>query len=174
MDLGFFESSRLRFWLWLCIPALVAVAVTAATMVWLHQERKNLAERQALLADLPLIEVQVRKTEALLKSVSPVASQMAQATDGVSRRLDQAAQRAGLTVRSVKFGENGTSAEGLATLQISVQIQGPFRAVVQWLDEIQKPGILVSVKQAELLALSLPPDDTFTGDVVLMVYLRSL
>lgn len=173
MDLGFFESSRLRFWLWICVPAAAVIAVTGVSMAWLHQERQALKERQALLADLPLIEVQVRKTEALLKAATPVASQSAQGTETVSRRLDQAAQNAGLTVRSVKFGESGAAAGGFLAQRISVQIQGSLRSVVQWLDEIQKPGILLGVGKAEFTALSLPPDDMVAGDVLLIVYLRS-
>jgi hypothetical protein len=174
MDLGFFESSRLRFWLWVSVPAVVVIAVTVASVAWLRQARQGLEERQALLADLPLLEVQVRKADALLKSVTPSAAQSALATEAVSRRLDQIAKNAGLTVRSVKFGESGEAFAGLVTLKVSVQIQGPLRAVVQWLDEIQKPGVLLGVGQAELTALSRPPDDTFTGDVALVVYLRSI
>jgi hypothetical protein len=174
MDLGFFESSRLRYWLWICVPALVAVAVTVGSMAWVHRERKGLEARQALLADLPLLEVQVRKAEELLKSTTPAGDRTAQGTEAVTRRLDQAAQKAGLTLRSVKFGETGQAAGGFVSGKITVQIQGPLRAVVQWLDEIQKPGVLLGVGQAELLALSLPPDDTFSGEISLMVYLRSL
>ena len=174
MDLGYFVSSRLRFWLWISIPAALATVVTALSMVWLHQERQGLIERQALLADLPLIEVQVRKIEVLLKSATPAADRIAQTTDAVARRLDQAAKKAGLTVRSVKVGESGGVAEEFVTLRISVQIQGSLRSVVQWLDEVQKPGFMLSVNQANLTALSLPPDDTFAGDVALIVYLRSI
>jgi hypothetical protein len=173
MDLGFFESSRLRFWLWIWVPAVVVVAVTVASMTWLHREHRGLVERQALLADLPMLDVQVRKTDAVLKSATPAAAQAAQATEELTRRLDQIAKNAGLAVRAVKFGESAPAEGGLVALQVSVQIQGPLRAVVQWLDEIQKPGVLLAVGQAELLALSLPPDETVTGDLTLVIYLRS-
>ena len=174
MDLGLFESSRLRFWLWLSLPAVVAVAVTAVSWAWMHQERRGLDARQARLDDLPLLEVQVRKTDALLKSVTPAASQAGLITEAVSRRLDQTAKTAGLTIRSVKFGESGAPAAGLVALKVSVQIQGPLRAVVQWLDEIQKPGVLLSISEAELTALSQSSDEMFAGDLTLLVHLRSI
>lgn len=174
MDLGYFESSRVRYWLWICVPALLAMVATAGSLAWVRQERKGLEARQALLADLPLLEVQVRKAEERLKSVTPSGVRTAQGTEAVTRRLDQAAQRAGLTLRSVKLGETGQASGGFVSEQIAVQIQGSLRAVVQWLDEIQKPGVLLGVGQADLLALSVPPDDTFSGEVTLIVYLRSL
>ena len=37
MDLGLFESSRLRFWLWISTPVVVAAAVTALSWAWLRQ-----------------------------------------------------------------------------------------------------------------------------------------
>ena len=174
MDLGYFESSRLRYWLWICVPALLAVVATAGSLAWMRLERKGLEARQALLADLPVLEVQVRKAEDLLKSTTPSGARTAQGTEAVTRRLDQAAQHAGLTLRSVKLGETGQAGGGFVSEQITVQLQGSLRGVVQWLDEIQKPGVLLGVGQVELLALSVPPDDTFSGEVALLVYLRSI
>ena len=174
MDLGFFESSRLRFWLWIAVPPVVAVVVTVGSMLWLQQERDGLEKRQALLADLPMLEVQVRKADALLKSITPGANQTPVAAEAVSRRVEQAAKNAGLTIRSLKFGEGGEAAGGLAAFKVAIQVQGPMRAVVQWLDEIQKPGVLLGLGQADWTALSAPPDDIYAGDLTFVIYLRSI
>ena len=174
MDLGLFESSRLRFWLWLATPVVVVAAVTVFSLGWLRQERRGLEARRVLADDLPMLEVQVRKADALLKSVALASDQTVAATEAVSRRLDEAARNAGLTIRSMKFGESTESVGGLVALKVAIQVQGPLRGVVQWLDEIQRPGLLLGVVQADLAALALPPDDTFSGDVVLRVYLRSI
>lgn len=174
MDLGLFESSRLRFWLWISTPVVVAAAVTALSWAWLRQERLGLEARQVLADDLPMLEVQTRKADALLKSVTLASDQTVAATEAVSRRLDEAAKNAGLAIRSMKFGESTESVAGLVALKVNIQVQGPLRGVVQWLDEIQRPGLLLGVVKADLAALALPPDDTFSGDVVLRVYLRSI
>lgn len=174
MDLGFFESSRLRFWLWLVVPAVAALGVTMGSAAWLHQERHALETRRALLDDLPLLEVQVRKAEELLKSATPSGARTAQGAEAITLRLDQAAKQAGVTLRSVKFEEMGAASGGFVSGKIAVQIQGSLRAVVQWLDDVQKPGVLLSVAQAELSALGQPPDDTFSGELKLIAYLRSI
>ena len=174
MDLGLFESSRLRFWLWISTPVVVAVAVTVLSLAWLHRERLGLEARRGLAEDLPTLEVQTRKAEALLTSVTLASDQAVAATEAVSRRLDEAAKNAGLAIRSVKFGESAETVAGLVALKVNIQVQGPLRGIVQWLDEIQRPGLLLGVVQADLSALALPPDDTFSGDLVLRVYLRSI
>lgn len=172
MDLGRFERSRLLFWSWLIVPVALVLVTVAPSMLYLRRQREGLAQRQALLAKIPDLEALTKSVDALLRSATPMADQGAQAAEEATRRLDQAAKNAGLVIRSMKVEDGTVPVEGFHTVRITVQVQGALRSVVQWLHETQKPGLLLSVQGAGLTALSLPPDEAFAGELVLVLYLR--
>ena len=155
MDLGRFMRSRLQLGLWLGVPVLLILAATIPSLLVLHNAREGLRKRQVLMEATPALEVRLRKASDLLTRVTPPAAQIGSATETATRRLDQAAQLSGLTLR------------------FTATVQGSLRSVVKWLDEVQKPGLLFSVYSSSLQALAQPPDETFAGDVVLVLHLRT-
>lgn len=172
MDLGRFERSRAQFWLWIGVPlALLAVAGLPSVLYLRHAERA-LSERQVLQAAVPRLQEQVLKADDLLERVTPSEARMSEARDAASRRLDDAARRAGLTVRSVKVEENIEEEESLRTARITMQVQGSLPALVQWLDDVQKPGLLISVEEAGIHALANPPADALSGAFTFVLHLR--
>lgn len=172
MDLGRFERSRLLFWSWIAVPILIAAALLVPTVVYLGHQRDRLDLRRSLLGRIPDLEAQTKSIDGLLRSVTPTRELGPQAAEEATRRLDQAAKNAGLTLRSMKVEDGMGSADHFDTIRITVQVQGALRSVVRWLHEAQKPGLLLSVQGASLTALSMPPDETFSGELVLMLYLR--
>lgn len=172
MDLGRFERSRFQFWTWILLPVVLMIAVTLPSYLYRLHVRRQLDEYQRLLAAVPATERVVRDVESLLKSVTPASTRVAEATEGATRRLDEAAKAAGLTLRALKVGEDVTTDGGFTSVRLGVQIQGGLPAVVQWMDDVQKPGMLISVQAATLNALSLPPTDSYSGDITLYLRLR--
>ena len=173
MDLGRFMRSRLQLGLWLGVPVLLILVATIPSMVVLHNAREGLRQRQELMEATPALEVRLRKASDMLTRVTPPAAQLGPATEAATRRLDQAAQNAGLTLRSVKMDEQPVDVTGFKTLRFTATVQGSLRSVVKWMDEVQKPGLLFSVHSTSLQALAQPPDEGFAGDVVLILYLRA-
>lgn len=172
MDLGRFERSRRQFWLWITVPVFLILLVTVPSMVYRSQVRRDLQEREKVLAGIPAAERAAEEVDALVKAVTPSSARLVEATEAATRRLDQAAKLTGLTVRALKVSEETLDTEGFKSVRLNVQIQGSLPAVVQWLDALQKPGMLISVHGATLNALSLPPSDEFAGDVALYLRLR--
>ena len=173
MDLGRFMRSRLQLGLWLGVPVLLILAATIPSLLVLHNAREGLRKRQVLMEATPALEVRLRKASDLLTRVTPPAAQIGSATETATRRLDQAAQLSGLTLRSVNVEDQAGEATGFKTLRFTATVQGSLRSVVKWLDEVQKPGLLFSVYSSSLQALAQPPDETFAGDVVLVLHLRT-
>ena len=172
MDLGRFERSRLQFWLWITVPLLLMVLTTVPSMVYLHLVRRDLQARQDLLAQVPAAEKRLRSAQDVLRAVTPVSTQLTEATEEATRRLDRAAKGAGLTIRSLKVAQGVEEEEGFTTANISVQLQGPLPAVVRWLDDVRKPGLLLSVREATLNSLGPSPDEEFSGDITVRLRLR--
>lgn len=173
MDLGRFQRSRLTLGLWLGVPILLVVLTLLPSWIYLRYAHKDLSERQRLMTDVPMVEKLQKEIGTLLKAVTPEAERLLEATEEATRRLDQAAKNAGVTLRSIKVGEGEEQADAeFKSLTILVQLAGPLRAMVQWLDEIQRPGLLIQVQSATLNAVSLPPDQQFAGDVTLIIRLR--
>lgn len=172
MDLGRFERSKVQFWLWITVPLLLLLLATLPSLLYRAHLRRDLERRQNTLAEIPAAERAVRGIDELLKAVTPSSAQQAEATESATRRLDQAAQVSGLTVRALKVSEEVDDRGAFRSVRMSVQIQGSLPAVVQWFDEVQKPGMLMSVQGASLNALNLPPSDEFAGDVTLYLRLR--
>jgi len=173
MDLSRFMRTRLRLGVWLSLPLVLILGATIPSWMMKAVAERGLRQRQALLDAIPEQEVQARRAETLLESVTPASPQLASARDAVSRRLQDAAVDTALTIRSVKM-EDALGQDGdFRTLRITAQIQGSLREVVQWLDRVQKPGLLLSVQTAQFSALGQPPDETFSAEIVLDLYLRA-
>ena len=173
MDLGRFMRSRLQLGLWLGVPVLLMLMATIPSLLVLRNAREGLRHRQMLMEATPALEVRLRKASDLLMRVTPPAAQIGPATETATRRLDQAALLTGLTLRSVKVEDQSGDVSGFKTLRFTASVQGSLRAVVKWMDEVQKPGLLFSVQSTSLQALAQPPDETFAGDVVLVLHLRT-
>jgi hypothetical protein len=172
MDLGRFERSRRQFWLWITVPILLILLATVPSLVYRSHVRQDLRERENVLAGIPATERAAEEIDALVKAVTPSAVRLVETTEAATRRLDQAAKSSGLTVRSLKVSEETVDTDGFKSVRMNVQIQGSLPSVVQWLDALQKPGMLITVQGATLNALSLPPSDEFAGDVALYLRLR--
>lgn len=173
MDLGRFMSSRLRLGLWLGLPVVLMLAVTVPSHFMLASAQKELRLYQGLQEVMPDLEMRTRKAEQLLKSVTPPLRDAVLATDEVTRRINESVANSSLMVRSVKVDDQVGQAGAFRTVLISTQLQGSLRDLVQWLDRVQKPGLLISVQSAHINALAAPPDETVSGEFVMAVYLRT-
>jgi len=173
MDLGRFHRSRMTLGLWLGVPVLLVAMTLLPSSIYLRRVQKDLSERQRLQADVPVVEKRLRDISGLLKAVTPEAGRVMEATDETTRRLEAAAKKAGLSLRSLKVGEGEEQTDAdFHFLTIHIQLDGSLRSVVQWLDELQRPGILLEVRSATLTAVSLPPDQTVSGEVKIRIRLR--
>lgn len=172
MDLGRFMSGRLRLGLWLGVPVLLMLAVTLPTYIMLDSAKKELRLHQDLQEMLPDLESRSRKADQLLTSVTAPIKDSVQATDDVTRRINDAAANSSLVVRSLKVDDTLGQAGTFRTVRITTQLQGSLRDLVRWLDQVQKPGLLISVRSAYVNALAAPPDETVSGEFVFAVYLR--
>ena len=172
MDLSRFAGSRWHLGMWLSLPILLILAVTIPTLMLQRAAEHALATRQVLMGDIPTLEARVTKVEALLDRVTPPSSQMDRAREEATRRLDQAAKDSGLTVRSLKLETELVDVGGCPAVGITANVQGPLQALVKWLDAAQKPGLLIGVQSIRLKALGLPPNEPFTADISLLLFLR--
>ena len=173
MDAGHFERSRLRFWLWIGTPLVLVLLSGIPSWLYLRHARRVLAARQAVLATVMPMEETLANVDTLLKQTVADARHRAEAVDDTTHRLTQAAQKSGLTIQSMEVDKNTGDSDGLKTIRIIVQGQGRLPAVVRWLAEVQKPGLLVRVNEAKVTALSLPPEDVVSAEFVILLFLRS-
>ena len=173
MDLGRFMSSRLRLGLWLGLPVALMLVVTVPSHFMLVSAQKELRLCRDLQEIVPDMEMRTRKAEQLLKSVTPPLWDSVLATDEVTRRINESVANSSLVVRSVKVDDQVGQAGTFRTVRITTQLQGSLRDLVQWMDRVQKPGLLISVQSAHINALAAPPDETVSGEFVMAVYLRT-
>lgn len=173
MDLGRFMSSRFRLGLWLGLPVALMLVVTVPSHFMLVSAQKELRLCRDLQEIVPDMEMRTRKAEQLLKSVTPPLWDSVLATDEVTRRINESVANSSLVVRSVKVDDQVGQAGTFRTVRITTQLQGSLRDLVQWMDRVQKPGLLISVQSAHINALAAPPDETVSGEFVMAVYLRT-
>jgi hypothetical protein len=171
MDAGRFEQSRRRFWMWIATPVAVMVLAGVPSWLYLRHARHALAERQGLLAATVPLEERLRSMDVLLKSLVAGSGRGAEAADETTRRINHAATETGFVIRTLSVEKGMSETEGFKTLRIAVQGQGALPAVIHWLAELQKPGLLLRVESAKLTSLSLPPDDTVSGEFTLVLYM---
>lgn len=173
MDLSRFMRNRVQLGIWLGLPLVLILGATIPSWAVRHAAEKGLRQRQALLDAVPGQESRIRKAEGLLASVTPLHEQATAAREAATRRINEAATGTALTIRAVKV-DDATGQDGsFRTVRITTQLQGSLREVVQWLDRVQKPGLLFSVESASFSALSQPPNETFSAEIVLALYLRN-
>lgn len=173
MDLGRFMSSRLRLGLWLGLPVVLMLVVTVPTQLMLGAAQQELRVHQQLRDLLPDLESRTVKADRLLKSITPLLRDTVLATDEVTRRINESVENSSLVVRSVKVDDTVGQAGVFRTVRITTQLQGSLRDVVQWLDRVQKPGLLISVRSTHINSLAAPPDESVSAEFVLAVYLRA-
>ena len=173
MDEGRFERTQLRLWLWLATPVVLALAAVLFSGLYLRGVRRALVQREALLESTVSLEKRLHDVDGVLKSVLAEAGQSTEAAAETTRRINQAAQRAGFNIRSLDVDKTAGQSGGLKTLSISVQGEGPLQSVIGWLDELQMPGLLLRVVAAKLTSLGLPPDSNVSGEFTLMLYLKA-
>lgn len=172
MDLGRFERSRLQFSLWIALPLFLMAVTTIPSVFYLRHLQKDLAARKAVFDLLPAAELRARAASRVLKTVTLDAGRPSEGTDDATRRIDQAAKNAGVTVRALRFGEAPEEDAHFKTYLLIVEFNGTLRAVVQWLDEIQKPGLLFTIREASVNAYAAPPNEQYGGSVKLLLRLR--
>ncbi|HMP75847.1 MAG TPA: hypothetical protein PKE12_06075 [Kiritimatiellia bacterium] len=173
MDAGKFFRSPVCFWLWIALPIALMVLATVPTAIHLDRATRGMNEREALLDQLPLDNRRVRTTSELLAATTPVSARHAEAAQEATRRIDEFAARAGLTIRTLKVAEGLQQEGGLQVVTLQVQVQGSLRGIVQWMDELQRPGLLLDFSAGSLNASSITPDGPATGDFRLALCLRS-
>ena len=173
MDLGRFERSRVRFWMWIAVP--LALIVVACLPSWHHLARcrQQLAQRTALVAALAPLEERLATTESVLKKAVAEPDRGAEAVDQATRRINHAAQISGFVIRALNVDKASAVTEGFRVLRIAVSGQGALPAVVRWLSDLQAPGLMLRMESAKVTALSLPPDDTVSAEFTLAIYVRS-
>lgn len=173
MDLGVFQSRRGAIWVWIAVPLLVIVLATAITMVMQRSARQALELRQADLARLPDLEQRVARASTLLQQITPTTAQQVERTQEATRRIDEAAAMAGVTIRSLKVVDEVRDEGEFRVVTIRVQAEGKLKAVAQWLDQVQKPGLLLSVRAGALNSNIPITAGVYSTDLTIQLRLRT-
>ena len=173
MDLGRFERSRVRFWVWIAAPVVLMAAACLPSWRYLAASRERLAQRTALMEALVPLEEHLNATESLMKKVVADADRGTEAVDQATRHINHAAQLSGFTIQSLNVDKASAAAEGFRVLRIAVSGQGALTSAIRWLSELQTPGLMLRVEAAKITALSLPPDDMVTAEFTFAIYMRS-
>ncbi len=173
MDLGRFERSRVRFWIWIAAPLVLIVVACLPSWRCLERSRRQLVQRTALVAAMVPLEERLGMTEAVLKKIVADPDRGAEAVDQVTRRLNHSAQLSGFVIRALNVEKASSATEGFRVLRIAVVGQGALPALIRWLSELQAPGLLLRMEAAKVTALSLPPDDTVAAEFTFAIYVRS-
>ena len=108
----------------------------------------------------------------VLKSLLADAGHSAEATDETTRRIHQAAQRDGFTIRSLDVEKTSGRAGELRTFKISVRGEGPLLSLINWLNDLQRAEAPLRVEAAKVTCLGLPPDTAVSGEFTLVLFLR--
>ena len=85
------------------------------------------------------LEDRLRDADRVLASVLPEVARSAEASDDVTKRVNQAAQRFGINLRSLTVDKAPGESGGLRTVAIAVRADGSLPAVIGWL----RPVILL-------------------------------
>lgn len=173
MDLGRFERSRVRFWVWIAAPLALMVAACLPAWRYLEVSRQRLAARAALVAALVPLEERLATSETVLKKIVASADRGPEAVDQVTKCINHAAQLAGFTIHSLNVDKATAATEGFRVLRIAVSGQGALPATIRWLSEVKVPGLMLRVEAAKITALGLPPEDLVTAEFTFAIYVRS-
>lgn len=150
MDLGVFQGRRGVFWVWISVPLLLIAATTGTTVLMQRAARQELEARQSDLALLPDLEQRVQRAAAVLQKVTPTTAQQVEGTQEATRRLDESAAENGVAIRSLKVADEVRSEGDFLVVTFRVQAEGKLKSVALWLDQVQKPGLLLSVRAGSL------------------------
>lgn len=152
---------------------MLIVAALVPSVLYRNYTRQHLAECENLLDALPLAEKRAHSAEQLLKAVTPTFALAPDATQDATRRLDEAATRAGLTLRALKVVEGAEDKNGFKSITLQVQTQGSLRSLVQWLDEIQRPGLLLGITSVAFNGLAPLSEGIYSADLRIALRLRT-
>ncbi|MCZ7592000.1 MAG: hypothetical protein M5U15_07505 [Kiritimatiellae bacterium] len=150
MDLGIFQGRRGAFWVWVSVPLLLIVAATLTTGIMQRSARHELDTLRADLALLPDLEQRVQRAAAILQHATPTFAHRVERTQEATRRLDESAAENQVTIRSLKVLDEIRSEGDFSVVTFRVQAEGKLKAVALWLDQVQKPGLLLSVRAGSL------------------------
>ncbi len=173
MDLGTFQRSRARLWAWIALPIALMACATVPTILLRREAQRELALRESLLDSIPAVERRVRRASELLQMVTPNAARHAETTQEATRRLDESANRAGLTLRALKVMEGIETDGAFRVVNMQVQAEGSLKAMALWLDEVQKPGLLMSIRAATINANIPMSTGLYSGEFMIALRLRS-
>lgn len=173
MDLGIFQTQRWSMGVWIAVPLLLIAAASATTTMMRSAARQALAQREALLSELPDLEQRVERANALLQRVTATSARQGEKIQDATKRLDESAARAGLTIRMLKVvdGVESKGAYRVATFQ--VQAEGSLKALVLWLDQVQKPGLLMSIRSASINSNIPITTGLYSADLTIELRLRA-
>ncbi|MEI8351349.1 MAG: hypothetical protein WCG36_03450 [bacterium] len=167
MDQSQFRSGRLEFALCIAVP-LVALAVTLIPgHGYCRHLSRNLAQREAWLKTLPVLEGQLATAQQALKPFAVVGVAGDKASE-LSLCANQAAETSGFTVRSVNVEKQaGTGSEPWSDYSVMIAGDGSLKSLIRTIDSLEHQSRL-RVAHVGLKAKWLVPDTAYGVDMTML------
>lgn len=171
MDLGMFRGGKAGFWAWVVGPlALMAVVYLPAMLYGRHLNR-ICDQRTAVLQSIPEMNRQLQRATDTLKRFVPFSAVASDGGADLNQRIQKAAQQHGVGIRSLTTEKgDGGGRSGIAYGTVTLQGEGVLAAVINLLDDLQKPESLCHVDAVRLKVMTWEPERIYSSDIVLRCY----
>jgi hypothetical protein len=165
MSLSKFRSARLELLVCVLGPIVVLAAIMIPGLTRCRTVKRQLADRQTWLDQIPRMERQLAETCGVL---SPFAARSAEDDKAADLTLvvDEAASDHGFTTRSVNVDKQpGT--ESWTDYRITVSGMGPIRSIIAMLDFLEHPAQRFRVTSVTLKPKGFNGGAIYDGEMVL-------
>jgi hypothetical protein len=184
MDLGLFRRSKTAFWAWVILPGALVAVVLYVVHVYCSYVDEVLQRRLAFDKLLPDLTHRVAMARDVMAGCSLMPKGESLAAEALSAKLNDAAQRCGFVINSVRVDKvepegktklsllkkPAKTVTALPALQVTVQGEGLLAAIVKLVAEVQGPQTLVTVESAKVRAKRLIPEPMYEGEFVFVCY----
>jgi hypothetical protein len=151
------SARRMGAWVLLAATLTLALCATAAAWSWQRHERLASLEGEVLLLQSRLATAARDPVLAQPPKPSPTQALLTVLPEAEARQVQAQAQaivalarKAGLSVRQATYAPaRGESRGGVASLQITLPMQGSYIAARRWMDELLMALPNVSIDQLE-------------------------
>lgn len=171
MDLGVFRRNRMIFLAWILCPLLLITAVHVATVVYRGRAGQAMEDRKQALALVPGLQQRLRVADETLDGFVVEMKEGQGAAEYVGDLVSRAAQESGFVVNALTVDSDRVR-ERPSGVAVDVTIKGesPYRAVLRFVNELQRPEHLVTLRDASFSATRVVPELQYSATLTCRFY----
>ncbi|MEI7435487.1 MAG: hypothetical protein WCL16_01610 [bacterium] len=164
-----FRWGKTGFVVWVVGPVALMAAIYLPGTLYCRQLNKTCDRRMAILNYLPEMDRQTQRAVATLKRLDPLRGSEVDHGAELSLRIEKMAQQHGLGIRSLKIEDGAVPDKtgGVPYFTVTLQGEGGLQAIVETLNDLQRPEYLCRVATVRMRVMTWIPERVYGGDIVL-------